>query len=113
MKKILVIDDDEALRRMVGVVLRKSGYQTLEAGNAEAGLDLVRAEIPDLVLSDVNMGGLDGYGLLRTLRGEPEMSAIPFILMTGEASKADLRHGMEQGADDYLPKPFAMRRCWR
>lgn len=108
MKKILVIDDEEWLREMIQVALRQRGYEVIEADNGAAGVEKARKELPDLILCDVNMGKMDGYATLSSLRNEPATAAIPFILMTGLADNAGMRHGMELGADDYLPKPFTI-----
>jgi two-component system, sensor histidine kinase and response regulator len=109
MKNILVIDDDNSLRVTIKAFLRKHGYEVLEAENGEKGLELARAQLPDLVLSDVNMAGLDGFGVLKGLRSHLATSAIPFILMTGVPESPSARLGMEWGADDYLAKPFEMQ----
>ena len=106
MKKILIIDDEEWLREMVQMALRQRGYDVVEAQNGYDGIERARAELPDLILCDVNMGKVDGYLTLAALRTEAPTAAIPFILMTGMADNAGMRHGMELGADDYLPKPF-------
>ena len=106
MKKILVIDDEEWLREMIQLALRQRGYEVIEAHNGHDGIEKARAELPDLILCDVNMGKVDGYLTLAALRTEAPTAAIPFILMTGLADNAGMRHGMELGADDYLPKPF-------
>src|SRR3954470_5655095 len=108
MKKILVIDDEEWLREMMLLALRQRGFEVLEAENGERGIEVARKEIPDLILCDVNMDKVDGYLTLSSLRSEPVTAAIPFILMTGLADQAGMRHGMELGADDYLPKPFTI-----
>jgi two-component system, sensor histidine kinase and response regulator len=108
MKKILVIDDEEWLREMMQLALSQKGYQVVEAPNGEEGIVQARKELPDLVLCDVNMQKVDGYRTLSSLRAEPSTAAIPFILMTGLADQAGMRHGMELGADDYLPKPFTI-----
>ena len=108
MKKILVIDDEEWLREMVQLALRQRGYEVVEAENGAVGIEKARKELPDLVLCDVNMERVDGYLTLSSLRSEPTTAAIPFILMTGLADNAGMRHGMELGADDYLPKPFTL-----
>jgi two-component system sensor histidine kinase/response regulator len=105
-KKILVIDDEEWLREMIQLALRQRGYEVIEAQNGHDGIERARAELPDLILCDVNMGKVDGYLTLAALRTEAPTAAIPFILMTGMADNAGMRHGMELGADDYLPKPF-------
>src|SRR5262245_46870444 len=108
MKKILVIDDEEWLREMVQLALRQKGYDVVEAEDGAVGIEVARKELPDLVLCDVNMEKVDGYLTLSSLRSEPATAAIPFILMTGLADNAGMRHGMELGADDYLPKPFTI-----
>jgi two-component system sensor histidine kinase/response regulator len=105
-KKILVIDDEEWLREMIQLALRQRGYEVIEAHGGHDGIEKARKELPDLILCDVNMGKVDGYLTLAALRTEAPTAAIPFILMTGLADNAGMRHGMELGADDYLPKPF-------
>ena len=108
MKKILVIDDEEWLREMVHLALSQKSYEVVEAGNGALGIEVARKELPDLILCDVNMEKVDGYSTLSSLRNEPATASIPFILMTGLADNAGMRHGMELGADDYLPKPFTI-----
>ena len=108
MKKILVIDDEEWLREMVRMALSQRGYEIVEAPNGAAGVEVARKQLPDLILCDVNMEKMDGYATLSSLRNDNSTSAIPFILMTGLADNAGMRHGMELGADDYLPKPFTL-----
>ena len=108
MKKILVIDDEIWLREMILLALTQKGYEVVEAVNGEEGIVKARQELPDLILCDVNMQKVDGYLTLSSLRSEPATAAIPFILMTGLADQAGMRHGMELGADDYLPKPFSI-----
>src|SRR6185436_12221643 len=95
-------------REMVNLALRQSGYSVVEAENGSVGIDLARKELPDLVLCDVNMEKVDGYLTLSSLRSDATTASIPFILMTGLADNAGMRHGMELGADDYLPKPFTI-----
>src|ERR1051325_6306438 len=106
MKKILVIDDEEWLREMVQLALSQKGYDVIEAGNGALGIEAARENFPDLILCYVTMEKMDGYRTLSALRTEAPTAAIPFILMTGLADNAGMRHGMELGADDYLPKPF-------
>lgn len=108
MKKILVIDDEEWLRDMVKIALVDRGYEVTEADNGSTGIEIARRELPDLILCDVRMERVDGYLTLSTLRHDPATAAIPFILITGMADNAGMRHGMEMGADDYLPKPFTL-----
>src|SRR5215469_15690974 len=108
MKRILVIDDESWLREMVHMALEQKGYEVLEAENGATGIDAARKVLPDLILCDVNMEKVDGYLTLSSLRSETTTASVPFILMTGLADHAGMRHGMELGADDYLPKPFSI-----
>lgn len=108
MSKILVIDDEEWLRDMVRMALQQRGFDVLQAENGAVGIEVAKKELPDLVLCDVNMGKVDGYLTLSSLRSQSTTATIPFILMTGLADNAGMRHGMELGADDYLPKPFTL-----
>lgn len=108
MKKILVIDDETWLREMVHMALEQKGFDVVEAEDGASGIASARTVLPDLILCDVNMERMDGYSTLSSLRNEPTTAAIPFILMTGLADHAGMRHGMELGADDYLPKPFTI-----
>jgi signal transduction histidine kinase len=108
MKKILVIDDEEFLRDMVRIALTERGYEVVEAADGTRGIELARSELPDLILCDVRMERVDGYLTLASLREEPSTASIPVILITGIVDQAGMRHGMELGADDYLPKPFTL-----
>jgi len=104
--RILVIDDEALFREATTIALQHKGYETHEAGDGVDGGEVARRVLPDLIICDVNMERLDGYGLLTNLRKDPTTAAIPFILMTGMSDAAGMRRGMELGADDYLPKPF-------
>lgn len=108
MEKILIIEDDAALRMMVQRALRNEGYDVYAAQDGLEGTATAKTHLPDLILCDVRMDRLDGYGTLEALRKHPSTSTIPFILMTGQADYAGMRQGMELGADDYLPKPFTV-----
>ena len=108
MKKILIIDDEEWLREMMLLALRQRGFEALEAQDGVRGAELAKKKLPDLIICDVNMEKVDGYATLSTLHSDPTTASIPFILMTGLADQAGMRHGMELGADDYLPKPFSI-----
>ena len=112
MKKILVIDDEEWLREMMQLALQQRGFEVVEASNGADGIELARKQLPDLILCDINMSKVDGYLTLTSLRKEAPTAAIPFILMTGLADSASMRHGMELGADDYLPKPFTTEQLY-
>ncbi|HUC84543.1 MAG TPA: ATP-binding protein [Candidatus Acidoferrales bacterium] len=107
MSKILVIDDESWLREMIRLALEQRGFEVIEAMDSTEGVTQAREQLPDLILCDVNMDKAgSGYTTLAKLRENPGTAAIPFILMTGLADAAGMRHGMDLGADDYLPKPF-------
>jgi DNA-binding NarL/FixJ family response regulator len=105
MKKVLVIEDEPEMRRNLATILRLENFQPLSAENGRVGLESVRAQKPDLILCDVMMPELDGYGVIAALRADPETVAIPFIFLTAKGEKPDIRAGMNLGADDYLTKP--------
>jgi DNA-binding NarL/FixJ family response regulator len=106
MKKILVIEDEPEMRRNISALLRFHDYQPIAAENGRAGLALMRRERPDLILCDVMMPELDGYGVLQEVQSDPALAQIPFIFLTAKGEKDDLRSGMNLGADDYLTKPI-------
>ncbi len=107
MIKILVIEDEVLLRANTVQILSFEDFHTIEAENGLLGVQLAQEQLPDLILCDVMMPELDGYGVLVALRQNPLTSAIPFIFTTAKASSADLHQGMELGADDFLSKPFS------
>jgi DNA-binding NarL/FixJ family response regulator len=107
MKKILVIEDEPEMRRNLTTVLRLEQFRALPAENGRIGVELAKKEKPDLILCDVMMPELDGYGVIAALRADPETAAIPFIFLTAKGEKPDIRAGMNLGADDYLTKPVA------
>lgn len=106
MKKVLVIDDSEEIREGTIEILRLAGYDAQGAKNGKEGVDLAQKIIPDVVLCDITMPELDGYGVLYLLQKNARTAQIPFIFMTAKADRAEVRKGMESGADDYLIKPF-------
>lgn len=107
MKKILVIEDEPEMRRNLTTILRLEKFQPIAAENGRVGLELAGKERPDLVLCDVMMPELDGYGVIAALRANADTVAIPFIFLTAKGEKPDIRAGMNLGADDYLTKPVA------
>ena len=107
MKKILVIEDEPEMRRNITTLLRFYDYEAIAAENGRVGVEAARREIPDLILCDVMMPELDGYGVLQALQTERALARIPFIFLTAKGEKDDLRSGMNLGADDYLTKPVA------
>src|SRR5262245_45578321 len=105
MKKILVIEDEaETLNNLV-LMLEMEGFLPLSAPNGKIGVSVAKKEVPDVILCDVSMPELDGYGVLAALRDNDQTVSIPFIFLTARGEKKDLRTGMNLGADDYLTKP--------
>src|SRR5471030_2750898 len=105
-KKVLIIEDNNDIRENIIEILELAGYTVYSADNGKTGVDLAIKNIPDIILCDIMMPELDGYGVLYLLNKNPETSTIPFIFLTAKAERVDLRKGMEMGADDYLTKPF-------
>ncbi|MBE9207108.1 EAL domain-containing response regulator [Nostoc sp. LEGE 06077] len=106
MIKILVIEDEESVRENLLDLLEAEDFKTIAAANGRTGVDLAFAEAPDLILCDMMMPEIDGYGVLTALRQDPLTATIPFIFLTAKSAKSDFRQGMDMGADDYLTKPF-------
>lgn len=106
MTKILIIEDATDLRNDVIEMLTLEGYQVAGAENGRVGVNLAKEKRPDLIICDIMMPELDGYGVLEELRRDPQTAAIPFIFLTAKTDRFDMRHGMVLGADDYLTKPF-------
>lgn len=107
MKKILVIEDEPEMRRNITALLRYYDYEPIAAENGRKGIEAARRERPDLILCDVMMPELDGYGVIQALQTDAALARIPFIFLTAKGEKDDLRSGMNLGADDYLTKPVA------
>lgn len=108
MKKILVIEDEAHVRQNLVELLDAEGYQPLEAQDGEQGVRTAWEMLPDLILCDINMPRLDGFGVLSRLSRDPATAAIPFIFLTARSEREDLRRGMNLGADDYITKPFSI-----
>lgn len=106
MKSILVIDDNKDIRENTAEILDLAGYKTFTAENGKKGVELALKEKPDVIVCDIMMPELDGYGVLHLLRKNPEAQNIPFIFLTAKTERSDFRKGMEMGADDYVTKPF-------
>lgn len=105
MKQILVIEDEPKMLRNLLTILRMEQFDAMGAEDGEQGLRLAREELPDLILCDVTMPGLDGYQVLARLRANPATVDIPLIFLTARGEREDIRTGMNLGADDYLCKP--------
>lgn len=106
MASILIIEDEAPIRDNLRQLLRLEGYEVLEAADGVSGIETVRTTRPDLVLCDILMPGMDGYGVLAELRSTPDLVAIPFIFLTASANLEDRSQALKRGADDYLIKPF-------
>ncbi|AFZ16888.1 putative bifunctional diguanylate cyclase/phosphodiesterase [Allocoleopsis franciscana] len=106
MYKILVIEDERSIRINLLKLLSAEGFQAIGAENGSRGVQLARSEQPDLIICDILMPILDGYGVLKVLQQDPTTASIPFIFLTAKADRADWRQAMTLGADDYLTKPF-------
>ncbi len=105
-KKILVIEDNQEVRDNLGEILELSGYEVILAEDGKVGVEKALNEVPDLILCDVMMPHLDGFGVLNILTKKSQTADIPFIFLTAKAEKSDFRRGMNLGADDYITKPF-------
>ena len=103
---ILVVDDETRIARMIRMNLEHDGYEVIEAYSGQQALDMVRSRMPNLVILDVMMPGLDGYETLQILR---EISQVPVIMLTAKGEEEDRIRGLELGADDYVTKPFSPR----
>lgn len=103
---VLIVDDEERIRRFVHINLEMEGFRVIEASNGLEALDLVREKMPDLVLLDVMMPRMDGFETLRAIR---EISSVPVIMLTVRNSEEDKVRGLDLGADDYVTKPFSPR----
>jgi len=106
MKKILVIEDDQIMRENIAELLELDGYKVTVANNGKEGVKKAKDLLPDLIVCDIKMPVLDGFGVIHILQKTPETAGIPFIFLTAKTERKDLRKGMEMGADDYLAKPF-------
>jgi CRP/FNR family transcriptional regulator, polysaccharide utilization system transcription regulator len=106
MKKILLVEDNTEVRENTAEILELAGYDVLTAENGKVGVEKAVKESPDLIICDIMMPVLDGYGTLHMLSKNDKTAHIPFIFLTAKAERSDMRKGMEMGADDYITKPF-------
>jgi len=106
MKKILIIEDNPEVLDNTAEIIELADYEVLTAENGKIGVELALKEKPDLIICDIMMPLLDGYGVFHLLSRNPETAAIPFIFLTAKSEKSDIRKGLLMGADDYIMKPF-------
>lgn len=105
-RSILIIDDNTDIRENIAEILELSGYKTFTAENGKVGVELAIREKPSVIICDIMMPELDGYGVLHMVRKNASIQQTPFIFITAKTERSDLRKGMEMGADDYITKPF-------
>jgi two-component system, OmpR family, alkaline phosphatase synthesis response regulator PhoP len=105
-QRILVVDDDKQIVRLVRAYLEQAGFQVLTAHDGEVALHTIRRERPDLVVLDLMLPGRDGRDITRVVRADPALADLPIIMLTARVEDADRIVGLELGADDYVTKPF-------
>ncbi|TVQ87992.1 MAG: DNA-binding response regulator [Chromatiaceae bacterium] len=108
-KRILIIDDEPNIVISLQFLMERAGYLVEVASDGEAGLDLVRAQPPDLIVLDVMMPKLDGFGVLEAIRADSALAGVRVLMLTAKGREAEQRKGLELGADAYMPKPFSTR----
>ncbi|MGP8215697.1 MAG: response regulator [Bacteroidia bacterium] len=106
MKKILIIEDNLEMRENTAEMLNNANYAVVTAENGKEGVEYAKKEKPNLIICDIMMPDLDGYGVLQSISNDPEVAGTPFIFLTAKAGYDDMRKGMNRGADDYIVKPF-------
>lgn len=106
MKNILLIEDNKDVRENTAEILELAGYNVSSAENGKLGVEMAISNVPDLIICDIMMPVLDGFGVLHLLNKNEHTAAVPFIFLTAKAERTDMRKGMEMGADDYVTKPF-------
>lgn len=106
MKKILIIEDNQDVRENTAEILELANYKVIQAENGKIGVEMAQKDMPDLIICDIMMPILDGYGVIHLLNKSQSTASIPFIFLTAKSERPDFRKGMEMGADDYITKPF-------
>ena len=104
--KVLLVEDDPVILRLLEVNFELEGFDVVLAHDGAEGIELARSERPDLVISDIMMPNVSGLELVAALKGDGDTAGIPIILLSAKAQSADVKAGMEAGADDYVTKPF-------
>jgi DNA-binding response OmpR family regulator len=106
-KKILIIEDDPAISRLVDYTLRHEGYEIITASNGVEGINKAHKEAPDVIILDVMLPGIDGFEVCHRLRAEPDTAGVLILMFSAKAQEIDKNTGLKVGADEYLPKPAA------
>jgi two-component system phosphate regulon response regulator PhoB len=107
--RIVVVEDEEDIRELIEYHLEREGFEIFGAGDGKRGLELVQREVPDLVLLDLMLPGMDGLEVCRAIRADERVAHVPVLMVTAKAEEADVVLGLGLGADDYIPKPFRPR----
>jgi two-component system phosphate regulon response regulator PhoB len=107
MQKILIVEDEADIAELISFNLQRSGYEVVTAHNGLQGVALARSEQPDLLVLDLMLPGLDGFGVIKELKRDPRTADTPVLMLTARAQTGDRIKGLEAGADDYLTKPFS------
>ncbi|MFH0734680.1 MAG: response regulator [bacterium] len=105
-KKILIIEDETGIRNNIKLLLESENYEVIEASNGVDGVILAQKEVPNLIICDIMMPGIDGYEVLKAITNAKQLPIIPFLFLSAKVEKVDLRKGMNLGADDYICKPY-------
>ncbi|OGV34771.1 MAG: DNA-binding response regulator [Lentisphaerae bacterium GWF2_45_14] len=108
-ENILVVEDEEDIQELISYNLNREGYSTICVGTGEEGLEKIRQIMPDLVLLDLMLPGLDGLRVCKILKNDSKTAHIPIIMVTAKGEEADIVAGLEMGAEDYIPKPFSTK----
>jgi len=108
-EKILIVDDEEDILELVAYNLAREGYRTVRAVSGEEALKKCRSEMPDLIVLDLMLPGIDGLEVMKVLKKDPAAKGIPTVMLTAKGEEADIVAGLELGADDYITKPFSPR----
>jgi DNA-binding response OmpR family regulator len=109
MAKILVAEDEKQIADMIAFKLTNGGHQVIRAQDGEQAVTLAASELPDLILLDAMMPGLSGFEVLRRLKGDPALRAVPVIMVTAKGHERDVLSGLRGGAVDYVVKPFSLK----
>jgi DNA-binding response OmpR family regulator len=105
-KRILVVDDELGALTLIGIMLERGGFSVLKAKDAREALNMLDQSLPDMIILDVMMPGMDGISLCRVLRERSELDNIPILILSAKNDAQSIMRGMDAGADDYLPKPI-------
>ncbi|MEO1442998.1 MAG: response regulator transcription factor [Chloroflexota bacterium] len=108
MKRVIIVEDEETLANNLSDKMQGEGFSVKTVNNGEQGLELIRAEKPDLVVLDIMLPGLDGLSICRMVRNDPATAEVPIIMLTARGTEVDKIVGLESGADDYIVKPFGL-----